>query len=1765
MIKDDEFSKSVLESLSSQIKEPVTTDQYADTLAEIGLDSLGTLRWRQQLTKEFGVQVPLAALGGSSTVAEVVSRIQQETTLDGDESFPEHSAPPEPAELTVVQQAYWAGRGDDFHGGGVATFWYHEYERDDQHRAGRDLLEDLARVETAWKRLVARHPMLRTTIGRDARPRIARHDVRDWCMPRHDLRALDAEQAEQEALQIRYRLSHQVRPTDQWPVVDVVAVLLPGDRVRLCLGFDALLVDFASWGTIMREWGMLVHRPHTRLTPLPVTFADALRERTEDPQRRRRRALDRGWWQRQQIPPAPLPQAVFPEKATRFRRHCKRIPAPEWMNIVRQARRLGISSTAVVLTAFAIACQRWGRNPQEGLTVNLTVFDRPEGFEGVVGDFSTTALLPLTVENGFQPQLPHCFTELATAVQHRLFEVLDHHSYGGIEVARDRPESGPWPVVFTSGLGQSSGVDDRWLGERIFGVSQTPQVLWDHLVWEEDEALVLTHDVIEGAVAQATVEGLIEMEIALLSSLQQMPGWERPAPGWDPRAEVMPAARRRTDVGPLLHDPWSATKGETAAALLWTDGEISHAELRKQADGIAAALRNLGVGAGVLVLIVLPKGPRQIAAVLGTMLAGAGYVPADPTWPLARLTAIRERTGLHLAITTDDVTLPDGVSPVPIPVEGSLETVPRPEESELAYVIFTSGSTGTPKGVAIEHRQARTTIDEINARFEVVPSDRVLALSALSFDLSVYDIFGVLGAGGALVLPEAERLRDPQHWLELMAQHHVTLWNSAPPMMEMLLEYAESVPEQARAAFSSLRHCLLSGDWIPVTLPDRLRALAPGAQVHSLGGATEASIWSITYQIERVDPDWSSIPYGRALPGQSFWILDEHGSPKSVGEPGELYIGGAGVARGYIGAEKLTAERFIDRSDLGTRLYRTGDLGRWREDGQIEFLGRVDRQVKIGGHRIELGEIEAALSRLVEVRQGVASSMPGPDGRPRLVAHVVPDNRDWLAFEVSERRRANMVLAEALREHLPNYMIPGRFVLLDRIPTTENGKIDHQSLRNPYVRASVESDGAAEEEKSLSCPEAQAEGTVDLRQEAAGLNSGRSSLRQLVLEVLGSEVTLQATLAGNGATSLQLVRIANLVEDHGLPRPRMSAMLSAEPLGVLLDKWQELLETDEESGTCRPSGRDEPDMSSLSTALIGDPASSLSSMAARLRRAADLLEEADQELGVVSALLGVLRNPRAGDSPRPPAPLTTDSRQVSADESFELTEMQLAYLLGRAPDGYGRVLAPHFYTEALVRQLEPERLHHAWEVLLDRHPMLRATITEDTRQRVGDLVDVPLDLLDQRGLSGTEQQRRRERIREERSHRQLPVSRAPMLRMLAVRLDEEHWRVHLDLDLLFYDADSAVILMEELAALYENPQTELPELEGSFATWVRTDTPSDEAKRYWAAAIRNLPDPVVPPVQKPDDRRAGHFARRRHEMDAEQWRRIRRYASERDVTTTCLLLDALGDVLAPHGAGTVMLTVSRRPTDQAGVVGDFTATMPVAIGGRAGGLTALQAGLAEALEATLLPGGVHGNSTIRMLRAAGREANFPVAVSCSLGPTRTDASQLLDIFGRTEYAISQTPQVLVDVQLFEVAGRFHTNIDADESIVSPEWLDELHAAWIARLAQLAGIPSDRSFGADAARVRADVEAVFSELLGGVRIESRQSWFEQGASSVTLVSAQRLLRQRGYELDVIDLFAHPTPAGTVAHLLGRKPETTSGDISPALAAARRRGQRRRAAR
>jgi amino acid adenylation domain-containing protein len=481
-------------------------------------------------------------------------------------------------------------------------------------------------------------------------------------------------------------------------------------------------------------------------------------------------------------------------------------------------------------------------------------------------------------------------------------------------------------------------------------------------------------------------------------------------------------------------------------AVIASQRSLSYQELFDKSNQLGHWLRHLGVRKNTLIPIVMEKGWEQVVAALGVLHAGAAYVPIDPQLPKERLWYLLEHSEAEVVLTqpwlddrlewpksierlcVDDVTL-EAWSKRPLPVKQTPD--------DLAFVIYTSGSTGLPKGVMINHRGAVNTIVQTNARFAIAPEDRVLAVTAFHHDMSAFDLFGLLAAGGTMVMPEAERRRDPGHWVELMRQEGVTIWNSVPAMMSMLVEY---VAARELPLTGTLRLAFLGGDWIPLDLPTRIKTLAEGAQVVSVGGPTEITIWNICYPVTSIDPSWKSIPYGKPFPNSRYYILNEALDDCPVWVPGEMYCAGAGVAQGYWRDQEKTRASFFTHQRTGERLYRTGDLGRYLPDGNIEFLGRADSQVKILGQRIELGEIELTLKQHEKIGAAVVLAAGELRGEKRLLAYYVPrQDSDPSTDE----------LREFLKQKLPAHMVPAVWTKLASLPLTANGKVDRRALPTP--------------------------------------------------------------------------------------------------------------------------------------------------------------------------------------------------------------------------------------------------------------------------------------------------------------------------------------------------------------------------------------------------------------------------------------------------------------------------------------------------------------------------------------------------------------------------------------------------------------------------------------------------------------------------------------------------------------------------------------------
>jgi len=1019
----------------------------------------------------------------------------------------------EPFPLNEIQQAYWIGRGGALALGDVSIHAYWEVEAEG--------LEP-TRIERTWQRLVERHDMLRVMILPDGQQQILK-EVPAYRVETQDLRERSPAEAEAAIAELRERHSHQVFPVDQWPMFEVKTTLLPGNRTRVHFSVDLLHIDGASFVILARDF-VEMYRQDRALPPLELSFRDySLAEVKLREGEAYQRSLEY-WRERVKVlPPAPeLPLAKSPAavKPTRFKRRTGGLEPERWRKLLAFAEARGLTAPMVLLSAYTEALAAWSKRPN--LTVDVMGFNRlplhPE-VEELLGDFTSIVLL------GLELGATESFEQRVRRVRDQLLKDLEHRGVNGVVVLRElarfqKVMMVSQPIVFTSlfglgGKGQTKPSTWNDLGELVFCLSQTPQVWLDCQVYEEHGAFAVHWDAVEELFPAGLLDDMFQSFLGLIERLSESEeawGAVQPRHVRLPRSQL--AVREKVNAtetplpGGTLPELFARQVAKTPqqTAVVAAGKRLTYEEVYRRANQLSHRLKALGAQPETLVAVVMEKSWEQVVAVLAIQNAGAAYLPVDPDLPTERLHYMLQQGEAKVALTQahlePQISWPEGVQRVVVaeeplgPESAAPAATPRPEE--LAYVIYTSGSTGLPKGVMIEHRSAVNRLDDVSTRFGIGPTDKVLALTALTHDMSVYDIFGVLGVGGTVVMPDPASVRDPLHWAELMRREGVTVWDTVPAFMEMLVESLERDPSEKRP--ETLRRVLLSGDWIPVNLPDRIRKLFPGAQVISMGGATETTIWDIYYPIEAVDPTWVSIPYGWPMTNAKYHLLTEAMEPCPTWVPGQIHMSGIGVARGFWRDEERTRAKFVIHPSTGERLYRAGDLGRYWPDGTIEFLGREDLQVKVQGYRIELGEIEAALAQHPSVRTAVATVAQAAGGKRRLVAFIVAEAADRAALADE--------LLEFATAKLPRHMIPA-MVVRDSLPITANGKVDRKALGALAAEA-------LQPRVAYVAPNSELEQTI-------------AKYVQEVLQL--SEVSVDVQLFDLGATSMHIVRLTSMLRE----------------------------------------------------------------------------------------------------------------------------------------------------------------------------------------------------------------------------------------------------------------------------------------------------------------------------------------------------------------------------------------------------------------------------------------------------------------------------------------------------------------------------------------------------------------------------------------------------------------------------------------------------------
>lgn len=1021
-----------------------------DKISRLCVDSIKLVYFVSLLQKELKLNIPLTQLFHIETIGELCDFIdknqatQDNTTEDIFQTQQtEKTNLFEPFDLTEVQAAYLMGRQSTFEMGGISTHGYYELET----------TLDIKKFEQALNKVIQRQPMLRAIVYDDGRQQVLK-ETPYYPIVFNDYTALPSTEVTTKIEAERDRMSHFVFKNDSWPLFEFKACKVSATKNYLFVGFDLLIFDGSSMLILLREIMDYYNQPELIKPEFEYHFSDYINS-YQSIKKHETYKKDRDFWMNKvsDFPPsAKLPLIQQPEKITKthFERVHKSYSKSQFQDLKQIAQTQGVTPSAILCTIFADILSKWSN--QEELAINLTVFNRypfhPQ-VNDIIGDF--TSVMPIEVNTTSSPD----FWYRVKHVQESLFDALEHRTYSGIdfirEIVKEHDLSGKavMPIVFTSMLfGDSQENTDLWnqLGELKFAVSQTPQVYLDFQILENNNSLNLSWDYIPEILDKSMIEHMFAQYSLYLDAIMKNELHTVSISKSDSDLLVSYNNSEEPIEPCLLHQMIDEQVEKTPLAIAVKSGEssITFQELGEKSNQIAHYLKEQGFKNGDYIGVLAVRCPETIINMVGILKAGCAYVPIDPEYPETRKDYILKQAESQTLLQ------PELYNEKQLQNYKTSSLQYSDNLSDIAYAIFTSGSTGKPKGVVISHDSVSNTIIDINQKYNVTEQDKIIGLSSMCFDLSVYDIFGALTTGAQLVMVPG--LLDVNLIKNTIIDEGITIWNSVPAIMDMLMEnmaedtvdiFYWQVSQHYQTIVSlndQLRLVMLSGDWIPLALPDKIRNQFQSAEVISLGGATEASIWSIYFPVSKIDENWNSIPYGYPLANQTFYVLDHQLNECPVGVSGEMYIGGVGVAKGYLNDPEKTQDAFINHPRLGY-IYKTGDYGTLHSTGYIEFQGRKDHQVKIRGHRIELGEIENSLTSFAGIKSAIVIDRTDSEGKRYLCAYYVQDE------QIDQSH-----IKTHLQNTLPDYMVPSALVPIQEIPVTSNGKVDRKNLPEPNMK-----------------------------------------------------------------------------------------------------------------------------------------------------------------------------------------------------------------------------------------------------------------------------------------------------------------------------------------------------------------------------------------------------------------------------------------------------------------------------------------------------------------------------------------------------------------------------------------------------------------------------------------------------------------------------------------------------------------------------------------
>ena len=944
---------------------------------DIGGQSMLAIRMCGMIYREFGVWLTIKDIYKNLTIKSLSNVINKNrhfniiVNKDSNsciylETFP----------MNDIQKAYYIGRQKIYGLGGIETIDYREIEcRDFDHK----------QLENSLNIIIKHTPALRLEFYDSGDQRIL-EKVPFYHIETIDLTNHSIKEVKKIVLSLRNKMLSS--SLNKWPYFSFNLVKHKNNSV-LHFYINALIMDAHSFNLFFSAWSRAYYNLYVEENQ---TFG--FKEYVIAFNSFKKHILyenSRDYWKKRipDFPMAPeLPLKNLPEKVKKvqFKRLKFTLPKYSKEKLDEKCKLYRVTPALMILSVYAKILQRW--SSKLDFSLNVTQFKRYPfnvDVDNIIGEF--TGLLSLAI---YSLERDHTFLQWLLNIQKQFLQDEANSLYDGVLFQRDlakhhnKYHGGLIPVVYTCTLSLTEMKFEEAFPEHfiktIFETSTTSQVWLDCQVTEENEEIHIAWDYVEDLFDKVIIEDMFNNFFQLMKKCING-SWEESmenallediAVSQDTLKDKLPSFK-------LLHEKIIADSDYylNKKAVICDGIEITYERLLIASNLVKNSLVNLGLKKESKIAILLPKSIEQIVAVLGVLMAECVYVPINYEEAICRCEHIFEKSEVSFILISsekkhqlDNLLRKQSIKSFIVDKNVLDSTnkfkkikIPVFDPNSLAYVIFTSGSTGMPKGVMMSHLAVCNTLDDINSRYNVKSNDKVLSLSSLSFDLSVYDIFGILSAGGCVVLPLESEIKNPEAWLRLLISKKITIWNSVPAFMQMLLDYLDGNHELDVHKIS-LRLVLLSGDWIPTNMPVRIKRLFPHCKVISLGGATEAAIWSVLYDTNNFLPDkkQSSIPYGKAMENQKIYILNDQFSFCPPMVIGKIFLAGMGLSLGYMNDAEITAKSFILHPKTKERLYDTGDIGKLLPDGNIEFIGRNDFQLKISGYRVELAEVEKVLN-----------------------------------------------------------------------------------------------------------------------------------------------------------------------------------------------------------------------------------------------------------------------------------------------------------------------------------------------------------------------------------------------------------------------------------------------------------------------------------------------------------------------------------------------------------------------------------------------------------------------------------------------------------------------------------------------------------------------------------------------------------------------------------------------------------------------------------